>query len=622
MIRRALRVAATVVAAFAATTVLPRGAQGQVADSAIARLMEEHAVPGLALAIVTAETTVLAGFGSGDPARRRQVNPTTPFRLASTAKVLVAATVVSEAQAGRLDLHADLAGAVDVPFDGPFTGPVTLHDLLTHTAGFDERIIGYGARTSADMRPLGGYLAERMPARGWPVGSVVSYSNHGMSLAAYAAERAAGRPFAEVAETSLFGPLGMTDTRFLTAGEEIPSGAAVPLSCTESGCTELPHLYSNAYPAGLAFSTAADMSRFIEAILGGRDGTAGLEDLLPPRFTHDARIPGMSYGFFNQTHGGRRVLAHSGSVPGYWSLLLVVPEASMGFFFAANGGDEAFGGELRDLILAGTLGEPELPDPPHRRSEDPNSRAGAYELTRYSHDTIERLPQLFHNTIRVRARGDSLLVYAGRRAERYLQVDEGLYRAVGGERLIAFGSRNGQEYMFRASDVYGASLPAAYERHDTLTSPRFLNESVSWLLALPALVMFLAWPVMAGGGAFLRRRGGSEALPFSAVSLFVTLGTATAAALFAWFAMGFVARSSRLFESGEMFFGMPDSLTSMTWIPWVHAALSAALVLAVPSAWKRTWWGTARRVVYSLLAVAFVLQVSFLVTWNYLPMRW
>ena len=42
------------------------------------------------------------------------------------------------------------------------------------------------------MRPLGEYLADRLPDRGWPPGMLVEYSNHGMALAAYLAEKRAG----------------------------------------------------------------------------------------------------------------------------------------------------------------------------------------------------------------------------------------------------------------------------------------------------------------------------------------------------------------------------------------------------------------------------------------------
>jgi hypothetical protein len=324
----------------------------------------------------------------------------------------------------------------------------------------------------------------------------------------------------------------------------------------------------------------------------------------------------MSYGFFNQVFAGRRVLAHSGSVPGYASLLLIIPEEGVGLFFATNGGDASFGAELRDLLLDGMLGEVVIPEFAARRTEDPATRAGTYELTRYSHDTIERFPQVFNNSITVSARGDSLLI----RGERYLQVDDSLYQSVSGEKLLAFGTREGRSYLFRPSEVYGAWFPGAYEHRST--SPYFLNEYVSWLFAVPVLVMLIGWPLLVGVGALVRRRKGTDARASGGLSVLAAIGAAVTVALFGWFGMGFVARSNRLFETGEMFFGVPDSLASITWIPPVHLVLTVLLVVALPVAWKRAWWGLPRRVVYSLLVIACLLQVSFHVSWNYLPVVW
>ncbi len=600
----------------------PQMAQGQIPDSTVIRLMAEHSVPGLALAVVQGGSTHLYGWGNASADAAELVTPDTPFRIASVAKVLVAATVLTAAQNGAVDLQADVEPLVGFPLTGAHNDPVRVHHLLTHTAGFDERMVGYAARESRSMRPLGEYLSERMPSRGWPPGEVVSYSNHGMSLAAYAVERAVGEPFGQVAEASLFAPLGMDSTRFIEPGMEIPTSAARALSCDEADCEARAHVFSNAYPAGLAFSTARDMGRFIAAFLGEHNTGEGLAKMVPERFTHDPRIPGMSYGFFNQFHDRRRVLAHSGSAGGYWALLLIVPEEETGFFFAANGGDSGFGRVFRDRLLTSLLGRTPATLRPPRRAEDPAMRAGYYELTRYSHGTIERLPQLFYNSIRLAASGDTLLVYAGGGTGRFLQVDDSLYQAVDSEELLAFGTRGGRVYLFRSSEVYGAHLPAAYERRHKLSGSYFLNEYLSWLLAVPLVVMSLLWPGAAGVGAYRRKRRKEEAPEFNPLRLTTTILTTVALALFTWFVGGFTARSVRLLETGEMLFGMPESLSKLVWIPYVHVALTGLLVLMLPVVWKRRWWNRFLRIVSGVMVVALLLQVHFFLTWNYLPATW
>ena len=178
--------------AFAVT----HNASAQVTESAIRSLMEEYNVPGLTLSIVRGDSLTNLAFGYADSAGTRPVTPDTRFRIASVAKALVAGTVLSEVAAGTIRIDDDLSGLTRQ--SGQFRGPITLHDLLTHTAGFDERYVGYAARSSDSMIPLADYLYDRMPPRGWPVGEQISYSNHGMSLAALAVESAANYSFAEV----------------------------------------------------------------------------------------------------------------------------------------------------------------------------------------------------------------------------------------------------------------------------------------------------------------------------------------------------------------------------------------------------------------------------------------
>jgi Beta-lactamase len=61
-------------------------------------------------------------------------------------------------------------------------GVITLHHLLTHTAGFDERLTGMAARSAEAVQPLAHYLARSMPPTFIEPGRVISYSNHGFGL--------------------------------------------------------------------------------------------------------------------------------------------------------------------------------------------------------------------------------------------------------------------------------------------------------------------------------------------------------------------------------------------------------------------------------------------------------
>ncbi|GEM_PF-2501993 len=595
-------------------------ASAQVPDSTILSLMEEFNVPGLSISVVTGDEMVNTAFGHADAAGRIPVTTDTPFRIASVAKVLVAATAMIEVADGSIALEDDLSALF--PSSGPFSGPVTLHDLLTHSAGFDERLVGYAARSQEAMIPLADYLGSRMPARGWPVGEHINYSNHGMSLAALALQDASDESFADLATRKLFAPLDMTSTTFVSRDIPLPDSPAEPLRCNDAGCETVEHMFSHAYPAGLTFSTAPDMGRFVAAVLEANESGGPLSELIPTRFSHDERIPGMSYGFFNQEYAGWDVRAHAGSVPGYWSLLVVIPEKDMGFFFVANGGSSRFGERMRDELLTSLLGPWNAEKPYQLRSEDPEIRAGVYELTRYSHDTIERFPQIFYNSIQVWASGDTLLVYSGGRVREYLQTGVDLYQNVDGKDQIAFGMRRGEERMFRQSFAYGAGLAAAYEKRPFYRSPGFQNEYGSFLIGLPVIFVFAIWPIGALIALIRRRKKSLDRAENWKFQVAGSTVLAAATGLFVWFGFGFVAMSNRLLENGEMFFGVPEAMQSMTWMPVVHALLTVILIAVCVPVWRDKWWGLVRRLLFSVTVLGLILQLHFLINWNYLPASW
>ena len=98
-------------------------------------LMASHAA-GAALAITDREEILgVAARGMADVASGAPVRPETRFQIGSISKSFAAIVAMQEVDAGRLDLHVsvnELLPWLDLP--EPF-GPITMHHLLTHTAG-------------------------------------------------------------------------------------------------------------------------------------------------------------------------------------------------------------------------------------------------------------------------------------------------------------------------------------------------------------------------------------------------------------------------------------------------------------------------------------------------------
>jgi CubicO group peptidase (beta-lactamase class C family) len=137
-------------------------------DSTVpARLQQDHA-PGAVVSVVDHDSQLFAkGYGLADTARDVAFDPDRSLvRIASISKLFTYTAVMQQVQAGRIDLKADVnTYLTSFKIPATYPQPVTVEDLLDHTAGFEDRIIGTGARAASDVPPLGQYLADNMPDR-------------------------------------------------------------------------------------------------------------------------------------------------------------------------------------------------------------------------------------------------------------------------------------------------------------------------------------------------------------------------------------------------------------------------------------------------------------------------
>jgi CubicO group peptidase (beta-lactamase class C family) len=593
-------------------------------DSIVPALMKRYDVPGVALAVVRADSVLaLKGFGIARVRDSAAVDPArTLFRLASVSKLFVATAVVQEIERGVIDPQADVNRYLEFRVPNTWREPVTIERLLTHTAGFDERIIGYAAPSVDSIGPLGAHLATNLPYRGWRPGEVIGYSNYGFALAAHVGERTSGLPFDQYARERVFLPLGMTRTFYLRVPDSLRRDVADGHFCDSKRCSTAPDVFSRPYPVGLAYSTAADMARFLVDELRDSMGTGRMQR---QHFTADSMLPGMSYAFFNQRHRGHRVLAHGGNIPGVNNLLFLVPDARLGVYFVANGGRSAFGAALRDTLLAMLVpARTEARRPPASLDERyVRTLAGPYQIARYAHRTIEAFPSFFATSTTVQyRRGRLVLPYPNGEVE-FEPIDSLHFRDVGGDRLIAFrrDERGRVTHLVAPIPFFGAEIPGVLERREWYDGAHFLNEYVSWLVLGPLLILVAAWPIVAGIQWWRRRSHGDRSIRHTGER--VALGAALSFNV-AWiaFAFGFIARTVRMMSAGTgIVYGVRPAFRAALVVPWILAALAMVILLDAAVAWRRQWWDWPRRGLYSFLMIGAVMTVAFLVRWNYLPMR-
>lgn len=194
----------------------PSSASG---DPEIARSIEHYmqraTSNGFAGAVLAArgDTVLLAkGYGFADRENKIAETVETVFSVGSITKQFTGAAILKLEMAGKLKVEDALAKYIKgVPDDKK---SITLHHLLTHTAGFVDAL-------GDDYEPTGRdeFIKLAMGSKlQSPPGARYSYSNVGFSLLGIVVELVSGKNYEDYLAEALFRPACMTRTGYLRPG--------------------------------------------------------------------------------------------------------------------------------------------------------------------------------------------------------------------------------------------------------------------------------------------------------------------------------------------------------------------------------------------------------------------
>lgn len=409
---------------LAALLIEPRALE-TLLDGIIPAEMQKQQVPGAAFILVQNGRVVLAkGYGLADVARKKPVTPDTIFQIGSVTKVFTGLAVVQLAERKQLDLHADVnryLKHVRVPA-GPI---VTAHHLLTHTAGFDElrgRLL-----QSADERvqPLDRFLEGRL-VRVHPPGEMTSYSSFGITLAGLLVEDVSGLPFERYLACNVWAPLKMNRT-YITIPDSLRDDLALPYEVEDGKVVPIAFERYHSTPASSISSSAADMGRFMIAMLSNSHG------MFRQQVTMHPRVPGFGYTFQLSDTNGQRIAEHGGNIGGFHSLLVLLPDHDTAFFLVAHREGADLRSPVRKAILDRWFPNPNPAPPPVAKATDSGRFAGTYRGNIWCH-TCPPDPERVID-VRVTANPDGTLNVWD---ERWIEVSPRFFRSPDGKRRIGF----------------------------------------------------------------------------------------------------------------------------------------------------------------------------------------
>lgn len=583
----------------------------------------EADLPGGAVALVRPDVMPLYVTFGGADREDGPIGPESVFRVGSVSKVISAAAIATLVAAEQVGLDEDLRPRAEWVARAAGDDAITLRQLLTHTSGLDDYVVGMFARDASEVVPLEEYLAARKLVRTTEPGRWTRYSNHGASLAGWVAADQLRTDFAAAVRRQLFAPLGMSDSEFAQpAPERLLQRLARAFPCHDRDCEPHPLDYRHTPPAGAMLTTPANMTRFLEAVLAGRDGPLGAAaGLLTSRaWGPRGDMPGLALALQEQPIGGHRGLVHSGSSSGYKALMALVPETGMGLFAVTTGGASSFGAEIMRLfaeLQPPARSEVEAPwleaGHPEPVSEDERSSlAGAYLVGRASHSSYESFPGLFLFSQSFGFdEGGWLVQRTGGRSVRYGRIRDDLFAEIDGPGRLSFErDASGDVVAVHAPDeFFGVRYPATYLRLPWWSEPGFMNELLSWAIALPVFAL-VGWLLSTAVRALVRRiRGAERPVARPAWPEMAAAAIATGFVLLVGF--GFLARFNTLAMSDpqSLAYGLPEGLSRNLVLVWPSAVFTLLCAGLTARAWTR--WRSRRYVDLAALTVTSICLLLF-----------
>jgi len=270
--------------------------------------VKANRLPGAVVLIARrGKVAYLQAFGARDRESASPMREDAIFRIASQSKAPVSVAVMILQEEGKLLIGDDVGRylpefaktSVAVPRVGaggydvmPAKRPITIRDLLTHTAG-----ISYGDGPAADQWRAAGITGWYFADRDEPVGATISrlaalpfdaqpgekwVYGYNTDILGALVERVSGQPLDVFLRTRIFEPLGMRDTCFYLPKEKADRLATVYSVAGGGTVTRTPDtggmISQGAYlngprksfsgGAGL-LSTASDYARFLQMLLNG-----------------------------------------------------------------------------------------------------------------------------------------------------------------------------------------------------------------------------------------------------------------------------------------------------------------------------------------------------------------
>jgi CubicO group peptidase (beta-lactamase class C family) len=328
-------------------------------DAYVSKALKDWRVPGMSIVVVKDDSVLfMKGYGVRELGQPDPVSVHTRFGNMSTTKAFTAMLVAMMADSLKVGFDDPVSKHVPAfqVADPYVTREVSVRDLLTHRVGFPDP--GYlwessGLVFDEMLRRL------RFVPRSTSFRSAFEYNNVTYALAGEIAARAASTSWQALMRDRIYIPLGMAES-YPDAASMIAAGVTdvtAPHGIVKDTVRVLPAaatVVDPIAPAGSAFSTAADMAKWLRFLLDS--GKVAGKRLVSARnfqqlFSAQQIVPFTMYptatltrprmqaygmGWFLQDYRGEFVAFHTGSIEGRSAIVGLIPDRRLGVAVFTN----------------------------------------------------------------------------------------------------------------------------------------------------------------------------------------------------------------------------------------------------------------------------------------------
>lgn len=317
-------------------------------DTTVEQAMTASGVPGAIVGVWGPDGDYVRAFGVADKASRAPMKTDFYSRIGSVTKTFTVTAILQLADQGKLDLDDSVAEFVS---EVPLGNRITLRQLARMQSGlfnysespeFQQAMLADPRRAFTPRELLDYAFAQPNP---FPPGAGFEYCNTNTILLGLVVQKVSGEPLHSYIEDQILKPLSMDHTSFPTTNAFPDPHAQGYTVQTADGkeATATDWNPSWGWAAGAMISTLDDMRVWASALATGKLLSSQMQAQRLQTVASPGMPPQDGYGLGIFNLGGW--IGHNGSLPGYQTVVVYLPEKQTSLVILTNTDIESRGGE-------------------------------------------------------------------------------------------------------------------------------------------------------------------------------------------------------------------------------------------------------------------------------------